>query len=73
MHPLLTPNLMNFIVEIYKSNLLYAFLIISFYRSYFVSTDPQEGNMSIVFVYAIDADRRVSILQDKKDDLSKYK
>jgi hypothetical protein len=46
---------------------------ISFYRSYFVSTDPQEGNTGIVFVYAIDADRRVSILQDKKDDLSKYK
>jgi len=46
---------------------------ISYYRSYFVSSDPQEGNTGLVFVYAVDIDGRVSILQDKKDDLSKYR
>jgi predicted phosphodiesterase len=47
-------------------------LIISYYRSYFVSTDPQLGNTGIVFSYALDSEGKLRIIEDKQDDLSKY-
>lgn len=45
---------------------------VSYYRSHFVSSKPQEGNIGEVFVYSIDKEGQVSILKHKEDDLSKY-
>lgn len=47
-------------------------VVVSYYRSYFVSSNPQEDNTGIIFQYSVDSKGTVTILQDKQDDLSKY-
>jgi len=46
---------------------------VSYFRNYFVSTDPQEGNTGIVFSYTVDSNHQVKVTLPKKDDVRKYK
>ena len=47
-------------------------VFVSYYRSYFVSSDPQESNTGIIFRYSVDSKGKITIIQDKQDNLSKY-
>jgi hypothetical protein len=45
---------------------------VSYFRNYFVSSEPQEGNTGIIYRYSIDSAHNLKILQPKKDDITKY-
>lgn len=45
---------------------------IGYYRSYFVSTDAQEGNTGLVYSYEIDSTGNVTVTKGQPDDVSTY-
>lgn len=45
---------------------------VSYFRNYFVSSEPQEGNTGIVYSYTVDSAHNVKVTLPKKDDVSKY-
>jgi hypothetical protein len=45
---------------------------VSYYRNYFVSSEPQAGNTGIVYSYTVDAKHNVKVLKSVTDDFSKY-
>lgn len=45
---------------------------VDYYRNYFVSTLPQDGNTGVVYSYSVDGNQNVDILKSTKDDLTTY-